>query len=129
MKKILLTLVFVMIAQFNFANANDSILAQARKYFQQENYEKAIKSYKHFLRTTSESDLKDIYVELANSYYKANDRKNAVNSIKEAITKYGFKETDFVYNQTILPKLSDYALGQLYDDLEILHQKYTASLN
>lgn len=129
MKKIILTLVFVMVAQFNFASVNDSILSQARKYFQQENYEEAINAYKQFLRTTSENDLKDVYVELANSYFKNNDKKNAVNAIKNAIMKYGFNETDFIYNQTILPKLSDYALAQLYDDLDGLHDKYLATLD
>lgn len=129
MKKILLTLVFVMVAQFNFASANDSILNQARKHFQQENYKEAISAYKQFLRTTSESDLKNVYIELANTYYKANDKKNAVNCIKDAIVKYGFQEADFIYNQTILPKLSDYALAQLYDDIDTLHQKYMASLD
>lgn len=129
MKKILLTLVFVTIAQLNFANVNDSILSQARKYFQNENYVDAIKSYKQFLKITSDKDLKDVYIELANSYYKVNDKKNAVNCIKEAITKYGFEEADFIYNRAILPKLSDYALSQLYDDLDSLQQKYMASLD
>ena len=49
--------------------------------------------------------------------------------IKKAITKYGFLEEDFIYNQTILPKLSEYALAQLYDELDGLHKKYLATLN
>jgi outer membrane protein assembly factor BamD (BamD/ComL family) len=129
MKKIILTLVFVMVAQWNFASVNDSILSQARRYFEEQNYTEAINSYRQFIKSSSDSNLKDVYVELANSYYKNNDKKNAVNTIKEAITKYGFVEADFIYNQTILPKLSDYALSVLYDDLEGLHKKYLATLD
>ncbi|SRR5690606_27946033 len=129
MKKIILTLVFVMVAQLNFASINDSILSQARKQFEQENYAEAIRSYRQFIKTADSQDLKDVYVELANAYYKNNDKKNAVSTIKEAITKFGFTESDFIYNQTILPKLSDYALSVLYDDLGSLHKKYLATLN
>ena len=60
---------------------------------------------------------------------QTNDKKNAVNTIKVAISKYGFGEEDFIYNQTILPKLSEYALAQLYDELDGLHKKYLATLN
>ncbi len=129
MKKIILTLVFVMVAQLNFASVNDSILSQARKYFEEGNYTEAIKTYRQFIKTSTDSDLKSVYIELANSYYKSNDKKNAVGAIKEAITKYGFNESDFIYNQTILPKLSDYALSVLYDDLDGLHRKYLATLD
>lgn len=129
MKKIILTLVFVMVAQLNFANMNDSILSQARKYFEAENYAEAIRSYRQFLKSTSEQDLKNIYVELANAYFKNNDKKHAVETIKDAITKHGFTEMDFIYNQIILTELSDYSLSLLYDDLVSLHQKYLATLN
>lgn len=129
MKKIILTLVFVMVAQLNFASINDSILSQARKQFEQENYAEAIKSYRQFIKTSENQDLKDVYVELANAYFKNKDSKNAVNTIKDAITKFGFTESDFIYNQTILPKLSDYALSILYDDLSALHNKYLATLD
>lgn len=129
MKKVILTLVLVMVTQLDFASVNDTILSQARKYFDEGNYTEAIRSYKQFIKTSSDSDLKDVYVELANTYYKNNDKKSAVNTIKEAITKYGFNESDFIYNQIILPKLSDYALSQLYDDLDGLHKKYLATLD
>lgn len=129
MKKIILTLVFVMVAQLDFASVNDSILSQARIQFDNGNYTEAIRSYKQFIKTTSSTDLKFVYIELANSYFKNNDKKNAVNTIKVAISKYGFGEEDFIYNQTILPKLSEYALAQLYDELDGLHKKYLATLN
>lgn len=125
MKRIILTLIFVLAAQFNFASVNDSILSQARRYFEEGNYSEAIKTYKQFIKTNPDSNLKDVYIELANTYYKNNDKKNAVNSVKTAIVDYGFKESDFIYNQVILPKLSDYALSQLYDDLAKLQEKYT----
>lgn len=126
MKKNILTLIFVLFAQFNFAIVNDSILSQARRYFDEGNYTEAIKTYKQFIKSNPDSNLKEVYIELANTYYKNNDKKNAVNSVKTAIVEYGFKESDFIYNQVILPKLSDYALSQLYDDLAKLQQKYTA---
>ena len=129
MKKIILTLVFVMVAQLDFASVNDSILSQARIQFDNGNYTEAIRSYKQFIKTTSSTDLKFVYIELANSSFKNNDKKNAVNTIKVAISKYGFGEEDFIYNQTILPKLSEYALAQLYDELDGLHKKYLATLN
>lgn len=80
-----------MFAQFNFAIVNDSILSQARRYFDEGNYTEAIKTYKQFIKSNPDSNLKEVYIELANTYYKNNDKKNAVNSVKTAIVEYGFK--------------------------------------
>ena len=129
MKKVILTLVFLMVAQINFASVEDSLLVKARAYSTNADYTLAVKSYKEYLNHTTEKKLKNVYVELANCYYKLDDKKNAVNTLKDAITKYGFNEQDFIYNQVIDREFSDYALSIVYDDLDKLHNKYLATLD
>ncbi len=129
MKKVLLILFFSLAFQFNFANSNDPLLDKAKELSFNENYSEAIKVYKEYLSKTENKNLKNVYVEVANCYFKLNDRIAAVNYIKIAITNYGFSDEDFIYNETLDSELSKYALAIVYDDLDALQDKYIASLN
>lgn len=130
MKKIILTLVFIFVAQFNYANENDSlILDHARAASVEKNYDLAIKEYKKYIKSANAEDLKNVYIEIANCYFYKNDKNQAVRYIKEAITDYGLTENVFIYNQVIDPELSKYALSILYYDLEKMQQQYIATLD
>lgn len=129
MKKILLILIFTFAFHFNFANTNDPLLSQAKELSSNKNYTEAIKTYKKYLSSTKNNNLKNVYVEIANCYFKLNDKVTAINYIKDAITSYGFSEQDFIYNEAIDAELSKEALSAVYDDLDKLHNKYVASLN
>lgn len=129
MKKVVLILIFSFVFTFNFANTNDPLLSQAKEFSSNKNYTEAIKTYKKYLSSTKNNNLKNVYVEMANCYFKLNDKSTAVNYIKEAITSYGFSEQDFIYNELIDSELSKHALSVVYDDLDKLHSKYVASLN
>lgn len=130
MKKIILTLVFLFIAQFNYANENDSLLLiQAREACLNKDYSLAIKEYKKYLSSPDAEDLKNVYLEIANCYYKSNDKNKAVKYIKEAITKHGLTEDAFIYSQVIDSALSQYALSVLYYDLEKMQKQYLATLD
>lgn len=129
MKKVVLVLFFALAFQFNFANFNDPILDKAKTFSLNKNYTEAIKAYNEYLSVTESKNLKNIYVEIANCYFKLNDRVAAVNYIKEAITNYGFSEEDFIYNENLDRELSQYVLAVVYDDFDSLHNKYIATLN
>lgn len=129
MKKVVLVLFFALAFQFNFANSNDPILDKAKQFCLNKNYAEAIKAYNDYLDKTDSKNLKNVYVKIANCYFKINDKVAAVNYIKEAITNYGFSEEDFIYNEDLDRELSQYALAVVYDDLDTLHDKYIASLN
>ena len=129
MKKTVLIIIFSFAFTFNFANTKDPLLSQAKELSSNKNYTEAIKTYKKYLDTTKDSNLKNIYVEIANCYFKLEDKVTAINYIKEAITSYGFTEQDFIYNEVIDRELSKEALATVYDDLDRLHNKYIASLN
>ena len=129
MKKVVLVLIFTLAFQFNFANSNDPILVKAKELSLNKNYTEAIKVYNDYLKKTDSKNLKNIYVEIANCYFKLNDKVAAINYIKVAITSYGFSEEDFIYNENLDKELSKYALAIVYDDLDMLHDKYIASLN
>ncbi|WP_130736632.1 hypothetical protein [Flavobacterium sp. J27] len=130
MKKFLLILVFSVAFQFNYANnSNDPLLNKAKELSLNKNYSEAILVYNQYLSKTDSKNLKNVYVEIANCYYKMDNRTVAVDYIKKAITHYGFSEEDFIYNDTLDTELSKYALSVVYDDLDNLHNKYTASLN
>ena len=129
MKKTVLILIFSFAFTFNFANTKDPLLSQAKELSSNKNYKEAIKTYKKYLDTTKDNNLKNIYVEMANCYFKLEDKVSAVNYIKDAITNYGFSEQDFIYNEVIDTELSKEALAAVYDDLDQLHNKYVASLN
>ncbi|MBF03289.1 MAG: hypothetical protein CMP76_08335 [Flavobacterium sp.] len=129
MKKIVLILLFSLACQLNYANSNDPLLNKAKELSSKENYSEAISVYNQYLSKTEDKNLKNVYVDIANCYYKLNDKDEAVNYIKKAITNYGFSEEDFIYNETLDTELSKYALAIVYDDLDTLHNKYIASLN
>lgn len=129
MKKVVLILFFALAFQFTFANSNDPILDKAKEFSLNKNYSEAIKAYNEYLTKTNSKNLKNVYVEIANCYYKLNDKVAAVNFIKGAITNYGFSEEDFIYNENLDRELSQYALAIVYDELDSLHDKYIATLN
>ncbi len=129
MKKIILTLVILFVAQFNFANEIDSLLLDhARTASLEKNYDLAIKEFKEYIKLPGAKDLKTVYVEIANCYFLKNDKNQAVKYIKEAITKHGLTEEVFIYSQVIDPALSKHALSVLYNDLEKLQNEYIAKL-
>lgn len=129
MKKVVLILIFSFAFHFNFANTNDPLLSQAKELSLSKNYTEAIKTYKKYLNATKNTNLKNVYVEIANCYFKLDDKLAAVSYIKDAIMSYGFSEQDFIYNDVIDSELSKHALSVVYDDLDVLHNKYVATLN
>ncbi|MCO6174381.1 tetratricopeptide repeat protein [Flavobacterium sp. NRK F10] len=129
MKKIILLLFVVFSLQFSFANLNDAVLKQARDYYKNGNYEKALELYKSYSKDADFSDKKDIYLEMANCYYKLDDTKKAIKCLKTAIAKYGLTEDVFIYSDLIDPEFSKYALAKVYDDLDKLQQEYIAANN
>lgn len=129
MKKNMLILVFLFVFQVDYANTSDPLLSQAKEYSLNENYSDAIKMYKEYLNNTDDLELKNVYIEMANCFFKIDDKDSAIKYIKKAITKYGFNEEDFIYNNVLDSKLSKYALSVFYDDLDSLYQKYNATLN
>jgi tetratricopeptide (TPR) repeat protein len=129
MKKIILTFVFLFIAQFNFANDNDTLLSLARTASSNKDYVLAIKEYKNYIKSADAKDLKNVYLEIANCYFKNNDKDKAVKYVKESISKYGLTEQAFIYSQVIDSALSKYALSVIYYDLEKLQKQYVASLD
>jgi tetratricopeptide (TPR) repeat protein len=129
MRKIILTFVFLLIAQFNFANDNDSLLSQARAASANKNYVLAIKEYKNYIKSAEAKDLKNVYLEIANCYFITNNKEKAVKYVKESISKYGLTEQAFIYSQVIDPALTKYALSVIYYDLDKLQKQYFATLN
>ena len=130
MKKIILTLVFLFVAQFNYASENDTILLnQARKAYLVKDYTLAIKEYKKYLNSPGAKDFKNVYLEIANCYYNNNDKNRAVKYVKEAITKHGLTEDAFIYSQVIDSALSKYALSVIYYDLDKMQNQYIATLD
>ena len=68
MKKIILLLFVLFSIQFSFANLNDAVLKQARDYYKNGNYEKALELYKNYSKEADLSDMKDIYLEMRNNF-------------------------------------------------------------
>ena len=129
MKKIIYTFVILFISQLNFANELDSILLKARDFGKKKNYTEAIKAYESYIKNAGDENLKEVFVEVANCYFYQNKKETAVNYIKDAISKYGFTEEDFIYSSILDEKLSSYALSVVYDDYFKLRKKYLATLN
>ena len=129
MKKIIYTFVILFISQLNFANELDSILLKARDFEKKKNYTEAIKAYESYIKNAGDENLKEVFVEVANCYFLDGKKDVAVKYIKEAITKYGFTEEDFIYNSLLNENLSSYALSVVYDDYDKLRQKYLVTLN
>ncbi|MEL1247330.1 hypothetical protein [Flavobacterium helocola] len=129
MKKIICSFVILFISQLTFANELDSILTKARSLTEKKNYTEAIKEYENYIKLSKGENLKDVYIEVANCYFYQNKKETAVNYIKDAISKYGFTEEDFIYSSILDEKLSSYALSVVYDDYFKLRKKYLATLN
>lgn len=129
MKKTVLTFVILFVAQLGFAGELDSILTKARALTEKKNYTEAIKTYENYIKLSKGENLKDVYIEIANCHFYQNNKEAAVNYIKDAITKYGFTEEDFIYSSILDEKLSSYALSVVYDDYFKLRKKYLATLN
>jgi tetratricopeptide (TPR) repeat protein len=129
MKKIICSLVILFISQLTFANELDTILTKARSLTEKKNYTEAIKEYENYIKLSKGENLKDVYIEVANCYFYQNKKETAVNYIKDAISKYGFTEEDFIYSSILDEKLSSYALSVVYDDYFKLRKKYLATLN
>jgi tetratricopeptide (TPR) repeat protein len=130
MRKIILTFVFLIVSQFNFANtADDTLLTQARKHSSDKEYALAIKDYKNYMKYADAKDLKNVCLEIANCYFKSNDKKTAIKYLKESITKYGLTEDAFIYSQILDAEFSKYALSVVYDDLGKMQEQYIASLD
>jgi tetratricopeptide (TPR) repeat protein len=129
MKNFWLTMVFSLVVQLTFASAfDDSLLDKARKCYDNKEYAIAIDYFKQYIKTTTNSDLKNVYIEMANCYFKLKDNKMAVYTVIESITAFGFSGEDFVYNQVIDPELSKYALAVVYEDLEQKEKQYLATI-
>lgn len=129
MRKIILTFVFLIISQFNFANTNDTLLIQARKHSSTKEYALAIKDYKKYLKSSDTKEIGNVCLEIANCYFKSNDKNKAIKYLRKSITKYGLTEEIFIYSTVLDPEFSKYALSVVYDDLGKMQQKYTASLD
>ena len=129
MKKTVLTFVVLFVAQLCFSGQLDSILNKARVLTEKKNYSEAIREYENYIKLSKGENLKDVYIEVANCYFYQNKKETAVNYIKDAISKYGFTEEDFIYSSILDEKLSSYALSVVYDDYFKLRKKYLATLN
>ena len=128
MKKTVLTFVVLFVAQLGFSGELDSILNKARVLTEKKNYSEAIREYENYIKLSKGENLKDVYIEVANCYFYQNKKEVAVKYIKEAITKYGFTEEDFIYNSLLNENLSSYALSVVYDDYDKLRQKYLVTV-
>lgn len=129
MKKTVFTFLVLFVVQLSFSFELDSILSRARALTEKKNYTEAIKEYENYIKLSKGKNLKDVYIEVANCYFYQNKKEVAVKYIKEAITKYGFTEEDFIYNSLLNEDLSSYALSVVYDDYDKLRQKYLVTLN
>lgn len=124
MKRIIYILVLLFVFQIGQAKDKSLILVQAREFALKKDYKSAIKSYKQFVKLAKKDDLKNIYFEFANCYFKDGDNKKALKTLKKSIKKYGLTEEDLMYNKNIDPKLSDLAWVEIYDDYFRLRNKY-----
>lgn len=112
------------VGQVTFAKDKDLLLKEARQFALDKDYNAAIKSYKAYVKIAKNDDLKDVYFEFANCYYKNNDTKMAVKTLKKSIKKYGLTEEDLIYNNVLDSKLSDITIVELYNDFNRLRNKY-----
>lgn len=113
-------LCFIFVVSIGFATNLNPILEQGKKLKEQSKYSEAIELYTSFLKNTNDKDLKNIYLDLANCYYKKGDLKAVEKIIRKAMKKYGFKEDDFIYNDVIDLDVSNYSLEVFYKKLDRL---------
>jgi len=112
------------VGQVTFAKDKDLLLKEARQFALDKDYNAAIKSYKAYVKIAKKDDLKDVYFEFANCYYKNNDTKMAVKTLKKSIKKYGLTEEDLIYSNLLDSKLSDITIAELYNDFSRLRNRY-----
>lgn len=112
------------VGQITSAKDKDLLLKEARQFVLDKNYNAAIKSYKVYVKIVKNDNLKEVYFEFANCYYKNNETKKAVKILKKSIKKYGLTEEDLIYNNVIDPKLSDITIVKLYNDFSRLRNRY-----
>lgn len=112
------------VGQITFAKDKDLLLKEARQFALDKNYNAAIESYKAYVKLAKKDDLKEVYFEFANCYFKSNDTKMAVKTLKTSIKKYGLTEEDLIYSQVLDAKLSDITIAELYSDFSRLRNRY-----
>ena len=112
------------VGQVTIAKDKDLLLKEARQFALDKDYNAAIKSYKAYVKLAKNEELKEVYFEFANCYYKNNDTKMAVKTLKTSIKKYGLTEEDLIYSQVLDVKLSDITIAELYNDFTRLRNRY-----
>lgn len=112
------------VGQITFAKDKDLLLKEARQFALEKDYNAAIKSYKAYVKLAKNDDLKEVYFEFANCYYRNNDTKMAVKTLKISIKRYGLTEEDLIYSQVLDSKLSDITIAELYNDFTRLRNRY-----
>lgn len=124
MKKIIFLFVMLFVSQITFAKDKDLLLKEARQFAIDKDYNAAIKSYKAYVKVAKNDDLKEVYFELANCYFRNGDNKMAVKTLKTSIKKHGLTEEDLIYSQVLDAKLSDITIAELYNDFTRLRNRY-----
>jgi len=124
MRKIIFLFVMLFVGQVTFAKDKDLLLKEARQFALDKDYNAAIKSYKAYVKIAKNDDLKDVYFEFANCYYKNDDTKMAVKTLKKSIKRYGLTEEDLIYNKVLDSNLSDITIAELYNDFSRLRNRY-----
>ena len=124
MKKIIYLFVVLFVSQITFAKDKDLLLKEARQYALDKNYNAAIESYKAYVKLAKEDNLKEVYFEYANCYFKNDNTKMAVKTLKTSIKRYGLTEEDLIYSQVLDSKLSDITIAELYNDFSRLRNRY-----
>ena len=124
MKKIIYLFVVLFVSQITFAKDKDLLLKEARQYALDKNYNAAIESYKAYVKLAKEDNLKEVYFEYANCYFKNDNTKMAVKTLKTSIKRYGLTEEDLIYSQVLDSKLSDITIAELYNDFTRLRNRY-----
>ena len=124
MKKIILLFVVLFVSQITFAKDKDLLLKEARQFALDKNYNAAIQSYKAYVKLAKNDDLKEVYFEFANCYFKSDNTKMAVKTLKTSIKRYGLTEEDLIYSQVLDSKLSDITIAELYNDFSRLRNRY-----
>lgn len=124
MKKIIFLFVVLFVSQITFAKDKDLLLKEARQFALDKKYNAAIESYKMYVKLAKKEDLKEVYFEFANCYYKNDNTKMAVKTIKTSIKRYGLTEEDLIYSKVLDAKLSDITIAELYNDFSRLRNRY-----
>ncbi len=124
MKKIIFLFVVLFVSQITFAKDKDLLLKEARQFALDKNYNAAIQSYKAYVKLAKNDDLKEVYFEFANCYFKSDNTKMAVKTLKTSIKRYGLTEEDLIYSQVLDSKLSDITIAELYNDFSRLRNRY-----